>query len=94
MDTSWSHFTKRIPIYTTPENVYKAWSTRAGLESWFLRQAVFLDKTGNLRHLNDAVQKGDRYIWLWHGWPDDTTEHREVLEANGKDLFKAPPFVN
>ena len=34
------------------------------------------------------MQKGDSYTWRWHGWDDETTEHGNILECNGKDLFK------
>jgi hypothetical protein len=34
------------------------------------------------------VEKGDNYKWLWHGWPDETVEHGEILDCNGKDFFK------
>lgn len=88
MNGRWSHFTKRIPLYVKPERVYWAWSTREGLESWFLRQAIFLDKKGVMRHPGDFAQKGDRYIWLWHGWADDVTEHREIVDANGSNFLQ------
>lgn len=32
--------------------------------------------------------KGDTYKWLWHGWPDETVEFGDILDGNGKDLFK------
>jgi hypothetical protein len=28
------------------------------------------------------------YQWLWHGWGDDTVEHGEILDCNGKDHFR------
>jgi uncharacterized protein YndB with AHSA1/START domain len=88
MNPSWSHFTKRIPVYTSVDRLYKAWTTRLGLESWFLRQALFLGPNGKLRHPEEMAQRGDRYIWLWHGWPDDVTEHREVVDVNGVNFLQ------
>ena len=67
--------------------VYEAWTTRAGLESWFLRKAEFKSPEGKIRDDNSAVQEGDTYGWFWHGHPDTTTESGVVTEANGKDRF-------
>ena len=84
----WSKFTRRIPINANIKTLYNACTTQNGLESWFLRKAEFTKPDGNIRDRKDSVQKGDRYEWNWHGYPDSMTEHGEVLETNGKDLFR------
>lgn len=84
----WSSFTLRIPIKANVQTIYEHWATRDGLESWFLRKAEFTRPDGIVRHKGSAAKQGDRYEWLWHGYGDDVVEKREVLEANGKDLFQ------
>ncbi|HUR31696.1 MAG TPA: SRPBCC domain-containing protein [Saprospiraceae bacterium] len=84
----WSQFTVRVPINATIEKLYDAWSTRRGIEHWFLRKSEYKSSDGTLRTDDEKVQKGDTYAWLWHGWPDEVEEHGEILDCNGKDHFK------
>jgi len=58
------------------------------MESWFLRLCEYKKKDGSLREGNEYVITGDTYKWLWHGWPDDTVEHGEILDCNRKDFFR------
>ena len=81
-------FIKRISINASPEKVFTAWSTPAGLESWFLRSAEFTGRDGKKRGRNEPFQEGDTYHWLWHGYGDDVYENREVVESNGKDSLR------
>ena len=87
LPSPFSAFKLRVNINTTIEKAYNAWATRAGIESWFLRQANFKDGSGKERKGNDAIQENDSYVWLWHGYPDDVAEKGKVLKANGKNLF-------
>jgi uncharacterized protein YndB with AHSA1/START domain len=84
----WTKFCKRIPVKASVQEIYDAWSTQAGLEKWFLRKAEFTISGNKKRDRNSPVQKGDRYEWLWHGYPDDVSEKKEILEANGKDFIQ------
>lgn len=84
----WSRFSQKIYINATPEKVYGSWSTRTGLESWFLRKGEFTAPDGVVRANDAPIQKDDTYEWLWHGHPDTTAEHGVVTEANGKDRFQ------
>jgi uncharacterized protein YndB with AHSA1/START domain len=88
LSNKWSSFTLRIPINADPKRIYDAWATQAGLESWFLRKAVFTKPDGATREQNSQVQKEDTFEWLWFGYADDVVERREVVEANGKNLFR------
>ncbi len=83
----WSRFLLRINIKANPQKIYNAWTTQTGLESWFLRQALFTRPDGILRPPTDHFQKGDKYEWRWHGYPDEVVECRAVLDANGHDLL-------
>ncbi|HEY4336339.1 MAG TPA: SRPBCC domain-containing protein [Puia sp.] len=78
MKNNWSQFHLRVNIAVPSEKVYAAWATRAGLESWFLRQA---------RAKADPLQKGDEYAWRWHGYPDEIEHTGTIAGANGKDQF-------
>jgi len=84
----WSHFFVRININAPMEQLYRAWATRSGMEYWFLRLSEYKKPDGSVRANDELVAKGDSYKWLWHGWPDETVEYGEVLDCNGKDLFK------
>jgi uncharacterized protein YndB with AHSA1/START domain len=87
-DYNWSTFTKRIPIKAGKEAIYNAWTTQAGLESWFLREAYFTTQDGVARNYSEQVKAGDKYKWLWHGYDDSALEQNEILEVNGTDLLK------
>lgn len=84
----WSKFTHKIYLNAPIQKVYNAWTTRANLESWFLRKAEFTMPDGTVRADTSPVQEGDTYAWLWHGHPDTTTEYGAVTDANGKDKFQ------
>ena len=86
--TPWTSFTRRIAVRASIADIYTAWTTQKGLESWFLRLAQFTNADGQQRAMEEPVQAGDRYHWLWHGWSDDHPEKREVLAANGVDFFQ------
>lgn len=83
----WSRFVVRINVNAPAEKLYNAWATRKGMEYWFLRLSEYKDASGKLRGSDEPVSKGDTYKWLWHGWTDDTVEHGQILDCNGKDLF-------
>lgn len=88
MSFNWKQFTRRIPIKAPAKSIYEAWSTQQGLESWFLRIAQFTKPDGSQRPRNSAVEKADRYKWLWHGYDDSVTEEKEILAANGWDQLQ------
>jgi uncharacterized protein YndB with AHSA1/START domain len=84
----WSRFAVRINIKAPVEKLYNAWATRTGIEYWFLRMSEYKKPDDLLRKNDEQVKKGDKYKWLWYGYPDDTVEYGEILEANSKDFFK------
>lgn len=87
MNELWNHFKLRINVKADTEKIYKAWTTREGLESWFLRRAVFTDAAGREKPATAAAAEGDSYVWHWHGYPDSVVEKGKVLTANDKDRF-------
>lgn len=84
----WSKFTKRITIDAEAEQIYRAFATQSGIESWFLRVSEFSSSDGAVRDRESYAQKGDRYFWAWHGWGDEVNQRGEILDANGKDFFQ------
>ena len=84
----WSKFVKRITVNAPLERIYEAWTTKKGLESWFLRSAEFKSSDGNLLPASQRVVINDTYEWFWHGWDDNTVENGKILEADGKDYLK------
>jgi hypothetical protein len=84
----WSRFLVRINVSSSGKSLYDAWSTRAGMEYWFLRLSEYKKSNGILLEPKQKVQKGDTYKWLWHGWPDDTVEHGTILDCNDIDYIK------
>ncbi len=84
----WSRFVTRINVNAPVEKLYWCWSTREGMEYWFLRLSEYKSGNDKLRANNEPVQKGDTYTWRWHGWSDETTEYGNILDCNDKDLFK------
>lgn len=87
-DFDWSTFSVAINIKSTPDKLYKAWSTRTGMEDWFLRLSEFNRADGSILEPNEEIKSSDTYKWLWHGWPDETVEKGKIIEANGVDLIK------
>ena len=75
----WSRFMVEIPLDVDQKRIEDAWTTRQGIESWFLRSAEFISKDGVSRTGPEAVQACDTYTWTWHGWPDDVRETGLVL---------------
>jgi uncharacterized protein YndB with AHSA1/START domain len=83
----WDKFTKRITINTGINKVYDAWSTKGGIESWFLRKSVF-SRNGNELLPREQIKKEDTYKWLWYGYGDEVAEYGRIVEANGKDMLQ------
>jgi uncharacterized protein YndB with AHSA1/START domain len=87
MTSNWSEFKLRVNINSPIETVYRHWATAAGLESWFLRKAVFTTTDGQQRDGQSFLQPGDQYEWVWHGYPDSVNEKGKILQANARNVF-------
>ena len=83
----WSQFVLRINVKVPIDKIYKAWATKDGIESWFLRNADFAYDDNGLRKANEFIQPGDKYTWMWYGYGDDVVEINDILEANGQDAL-------
>lgn len=84
----WGCFTVRINVKARRSDLYDAWSTRAGMEYWFLRTCEYVDKKGYILDLEEPARVGCQYTFRWFGYPDEVVESGEILDANGQDLFK------
>ncbi|WP_295126299.1 SRPBCC domain-containing protein [uncultured Chitinophaga sp.] len=81
----WSKFRTRIPVKAGIRDIYNAWTTKNGIERWFLKSANFVTAEGTER--TGSVQKGDSYTWTWFGYGEEVNEKGTILEANGRDFF-------
>jgi len=79
----WGSFTQTMYYNVPVSKVYTAWTTRTGLESFFLSQAEFTKADGTIRDYDSPMQKGDTYKWRWYGYSSE--EYGEITEANGID---------
>lgn len=82
-----SEFKLRVNIKTSVGNVYRAWTTPIGMESWFIGNVVFMDKDGAERSKEDQAREGDEYALSWHHSPEKVGMRGKVLKANGKNLY-------
>jgi uncharacterized protein YndB with AHSA1/START domain len=87
MNSKWQDFRLCLNIDSDIPTLYNLWTTRAGLNSWFLRTANFYTEKGQLRAEDDNAKAGDHFLWHWHGHSDDEKEEKQVIEANGVDRF-------
>lgn len=85
---NWKQFVLRVPVKAPAATIFNAWTSQDGLESWFLRSAVFTDENGKTRPRNETVKPGDQFTWLWHGYDDNSVDKHTILENNGKDQLK------
>jgi uncharacterized protein YndB with AHSA1/START domain len=85
---NWNRFTLRIDIRATVQDVYAAWATKSGIESWFLRSAVYTHSNGLARAGQEPIQAGDQYAWLWHGYDDSVEEKNSILFANNQNQLQ------
>jgi uncharacterized protein YndB with AHSA1/START domain len=85
MDFNWSTFTKRVNINAPIAAIYAMRATKAGMESWFLRNCAYAKPDGQLVAGSTLVEEGDGFVWHWHGWPDDVSEKGTIISANGTD---------
>jgi uncharacterized protein YndB with AHSA1/START domain len=85
-DFNWTSFTKNIVIRADIHVLYNAWTVAAEIERWFLRRALYFDKSGRALSLYQNVEAGDTYIWSWYA--QNNVENGQILDANGKDLIQ------
>ena len=86
--SNWNSFTKKIAIKTPIDEVYQAWSTQKGIESWFLRCAIYTSTDGKKKAPNELIEAGDTYLWHWHGYPDTVNESHKITAVNNKDKIQ------
>ncbi len=80
----WTTFKMHIFIESPAEEVYKAWTTKARIQQWFLELADY-SGNGQPRRPDEPFVLGDDFSWKWHNW--DFREEGKILKANGIDHF-------
>jgi uncharacterized protein YndB with AHSA1/START domain len=83
---NWTTFTNKIAIKAQLSAIYKAWTSAAAIENWFLSKAIFIDSNGKSISKELSVEKGFSYEWNWYLF--DETEFGRITEANGKDFVQ------
>ncbi len=85
MALTFDQFTKKIYIKSSLQKLYWCWASQEGLESWFLREALFKRDEVPLDY-GEYVSPGDNFAWRWHNW--DGQEDGKVMSTNGKDFIQ------
>jgi len=89
MKYDWTKFTMRIPIEKNKSDVFKTWSSQKGIESWFLRKALYFDN-GKQIPANQEIKKGNTFRWNWY--MNKYTEDGTILDVK-KDQLVSFTFV-
>lgn len=84
----WDKFTARINIAVGIAEIYRCWTTAAGLEKWFLRQCKIKNSKGDPKSAVESFEAGDTFTWRWHGWPDEVLEEGTILAVDGSSLIR------
>ena len=61
----WSQFHVRMYYLAPLEEVFRYFSTGAGLEEFFIKTALNTSQGGNARRPDEPVQTGDTYAWKY-----------------------------
>ncbi|GMN11694.1 hypothetical protein MTsPCn9_28770 [Croceitalea sp. MTPC9] len=83
---SFDQFTKKIFIKAPLEKLFWCWSTKEGIESWFLSKAIYTSIDKYVRKASENVQTNDSYVWEWHNW--DGKEKGKILKTNNIDFIE------
>ncbi len=68
MSYDWSKFDVYMFFRCPPAATYRAWSTSAGIASFFVRAATWIGPSGVARAPDNPAHVGDRYEWEFsHG---------------------------
>jgi len=84
----WSSFTVNLPIDEPKDTIIDSWMCQDQLEKWFLKLAEFKTPKGVIRKRDERFYPGDTYRWQWHGWPESTEEHGEILNPKEDEFLR------
>ena len=82
---SYDSFYHSVYLNSPPEDVYKITATSRGLCKWFMGQAVYTTRSGNLKAPEETAQKGDTFSWQW--LEKDLSITGKVLDAVPNEKF-------
>lgn len=86
-NTDFSQFKLRVTVKSGIEDIYRAWTTTAGLDAWFLGKTTFTAPDGRERGYDEPAQPGDAYALCFARKPDEVALRGKVLKANGQDVY-------
>ena len=82
----WTYFKRRIYFKNiSKRELFLKWATPKGITEWFIEFATYEGSDGTLRKSDEVVQKGDKYVWIFHR---GSTSEGEVLDVVENSLFK------
>lgn len=61
----WTRFQLYVVLDVPPAQIFRAWSTSAGLESFFVDMMAVHQPDGRLLDAEESLQAGCRYTWRW-----------------------------
>jgi uncharacterized protein YndB with AHSA1/START domain len=64
-DYAWTRFELVFYYDQAIEEVFAAWATGAGLESFFIENALFTSRSSGERKPQDIIESNDTYRWEW-----------------------------
>ena len=93
----WTQFHVRMYYLAPLEEVFRRFSTQAGLESFFIYHAEHSAADGNRRNADKAVQTGDQYDWTYvhdfqHGGEFEAVEQNRYIRFSFGSMTVAISF--
>lgn len=90
-DYDWSQFHVRMYYLAPMSEVFARFSTAAGLESFFIYQAIHTGTDGSVRGPHEHVQAGDQYQWTYvhdfaHGGQFGQVEAERLVQFSFGDM--------
>jgi len=93
MAYDWSQFAVHTYIDKPLPDVFRMWTTAAGLEKFFIKKAVNTTPAGTVRSQSDIVSAGDAYAWdFMHDFHLDGA-FTEVIEDSRVTFTFGPMMV-
>lgn len=66
MTYNWDKFVRKAYIKAPLEDVFNGWVTKKGIESWFIKKAIYKTPDDRIKGPEEHHQAGDKYYWKWH----------------------------
>lgn len=83
----WREFRLYVDLPAAPAEALAAWTSSAGMESFFVETMQIRDPAGRLRGADGLAQAGDGFIWRWDNGRVVQGVYREVSEHRAAFSF-------